>query len=156
VSDFDETYGSSVNARMASHVGEDPRPHVDDLERRGVPGPPPVEGAQWDELHRRWEHWDERAHAWVVVGEDAGDGVAPADENPLPAEVARELLHADEMEAVHPLLPDVARAPEPGSGPPGAQWNEVEERWERWDEASGSWVVATDEPSVAGAPDPAG
>ena len=28
-----------------------------------------MEGAQWDEVHRRWEVWDEAAGEWVVVGD---------------------------------------------------------------------------------------
>jgi hypothetical protein len=139
VSDFEETYGSSVNARMAAHAGEDLREPVDDVEREGVQGEPPVPGAQWDEVHDRWERWDEDAQAWVVVG-DAGDGVAPDEENPVPPLLARDLLHADEMDFQHMEVDDVARAAEPADGPPGAQWNEVEGRWDRWDEAAGTWV----------------
>jgi hypothetical protein len=140
VSDFEETYGSSVNARMAAHAGEGPHEPVDDIERTAAPqGDPPVPGAQWDELHRRWEHWDETAQAWVIVG-DPGDGVAPEDENTMTPTLARDLLHADEMELQHVEVADVARAAEPTEGPPGAQWNEVEGRWDRWDEAAGTWV----------------
>ena len=66
-------------------------------------------------------------------------------ENPVPAVVAREVLHADDLaDDAPPVIPDVPRAPEPGSGPPGAQWNEVADRWERWDEASETWVEAVD------------
>jgi hypothetical protein len=87
VGDFEETFGSSVNARMTSDVGEGPAEPVDDLERRAEPGIPPVAGAQ--------------------------------------------------------VVPDVHRASPSGPAPRGAQWNEVEDRWERWDEASESWVEAT-------------
>lgn len=128
---------------MASHVGEGPHEPVDDLDRTAVKGEPPVPGAQWDEIHRRWERWDDGAQAWVVVGDDAGDGVAPLDENPLTPTLARELLHADEVEAAHAPAVDVGRAPAPTEALPGAQWNEVAERWERWDEASEAWVDAT-------------
>ena len=70
-----------------------------------------------------------------------GDGVDPASENPLPPLLARELHLAEELEAEDlPPVPDVDRTPEPDEGPPGAQWNEVLARWERWDEASGAWV----------------
>jgi hypothetical protein len=140
VSDFDETYGSSVHARMAAHVGEGPADPVDDLARSAAPGDPPEPGAQWDEVHRRWERWDEDSQAWVVIG-DPGDGVAPEDENQMPPTLARDLLHADEMEGGHVPVADVARAAEPTEGPPGAQWNEVEDRWDRWDEAAGAWVA---------------
>jgi hypothetical protein len=141
VSDFEETYGSSVSARMAAHAGEGAHEPVDDVHRGAQEGEPPVPGAQWDELHERWEHWDEAAEAWIIVGDDTGDGVAPQDENPLPSLLARELLHADEQDLEHVTVADVARAAEPSDGPPGAQWNEVEGRWDRWDEATGAWVA---------------
>ena len=141
--EFGDAYGSSVNARMASHVGEGPHEPVDDLDRTGVKGESPVPGAQWDEIHRRWERWDDDAQAWVVVGDDAGAGVAPLHENPFTAILARELLHADALEGDQPApVPDVGRAPAPKDAPPGAQWNEVAERWERWDETSEAWVDA--------------
>jgi hypothetical protein len=141
VSDFEKTYGSSVNARMATHAGEGPSEPVDDVERTAAMGEPPVPGAQWDELHRRWEHWDEAAQAWMIVG-DPGDGVAPEDENTMAPTLARDLLHADDMEVGHESVPDVTRAAEPTEGPPGAQWNEVKGRWDRWDDAAGVWVAA--------------
>ena len=50
MSDFEETYGSSVNARMAAHAGEGHHEPVDDLGRGARRGEPPVPGAQWDEL----------------------------------------------------------------------------------------------------------
>lgn len=141
--EFDDTYGSSVNARMASHAGEGPAEPMDDLDRAPVLGEPPVPGAQWDEAHRRWERWDERTHMWVVVGDDAGDGMAPLDENPLTAPLARDILRTDELAAEQAVIPDVARTAARGAAPPGAQWNEVDGRWERWDEGSESWVDAT-------------
>jgi hypothetical protein len=55
--------------------------------------------------------------------------------------LARDLLHADEMELGHVEVADVVRAAEPAEGPPGAQWNEVEGRWDRWDDAAGAWVA---------------
>ena len=117
MSDFEETYGSSVNARMAAHVGEGPDEPVDDLARSAPQGDPPVPGAQWDELHRRWEHWDEASQAWVIVG-DPGDGIAPEDENQMAPTLARDLLHADEMEFQHMHVDDVARAPSPPKARP--------------------------------------
>lgn len=114
---------------------------VDDVARLPEPaGPPPVHGAQWDEVHGRWEVWDAAVEQWVVVG-DPGDGTTPATENPLPANLARE-LHDAELLAAHdrPVEPDVDRAPEPPVHVPGAQWNEIEARWERWDDAAGAWI----------------
>ena len=114
---------------------------IDDVPRIPEPaGGPPVHGAQWDEVHGRWEHWDADAEQWVVVGDDAGDGVAPEAENPLPAHLAREVHHAEELEARDEHLGDVDRAAEPPQHVPGAQWNEVEARWERWDDTAGAWV----------------
>jgi hypothetical protein len=147
VSDFEETYGSSVNARMASHVGEEPPHPVEDVGRNAVPGPPPVEGAQWDEVHSRWEAWDETAGEWTIVG-DPGDGVPIVDENQLPPLLARELLLADDLESHHDVVPDIERASPVGPAPRGAQWNEVTDRWERWDEASDAWVEAAVEPDA--------
>lgn len=141
MSDFEETYGSSVNARMAAHAGEGPAEPVDDLARAPIAGDPPVPGAQWDELHRRWERWDEATEAWVIVG-PSGDDVAPEEENPLTAVLARELRLADELEAAEEPVADVARTGAAGPAPEGAQWNEVAGRWERWDEATGAWVEA--------------
>jgi hypothetical protein len=142
VADSDDTFESSVHARMASHVGEGPEEPVDDVERVALPGDPPVPGAQWDEVHHRWEVWDEDASTWRIVG-DAGDGVPIADENPLPPLLARELLHAEEVEAAHLPVSDVDRSSPVGPAPRGAQWNEIEGRWERWDEATEAWVEAT-------------
>lgn len=107
----------------------------DEPERAPAAGERP-EGAQWDELHRRWERWGEEAGAWVALGE--GDAVAVEAENPLPPLLARELHHEEELPHEH--VPDVDRAPEPPSHVPGAQWNEVEARWERWDESAKAWV----------------
>lgn len=117
---------------------------VEDVPRSPEPGEPPVPGAQWDEVHRRWERWDDAGQAWVVVG-DGGDGIDPSDENPLPPLLARELQHAEELEAAEtedPVVPGVEAVPEPSEHPRGAQWNEVAGRWERFDAASGAWVPA--------------
>ena len=128
---------------MADQLGENPYHDVDDLDRAARPGDPPVPGAQWDEVHRRWEHWDEATGTWVVVG-DAGDGVDPAVENPLPSTLARELVHADDLTAGDEPYVDVERGAEPVQASPGAQWNEVEQRWERWDDTAAAWVPVTD------------
>lgn len=117
--------------------GERGEDQVIDL-RAPVPGDPPVAGAQWDGLHGRWERWDAAAERWVVVG-DAGDGIDPADENPLPAFLARELRLGDDIAETHHVI-DLDRAPRPTQPLPGAQWNEVLARWERWDEAASAWV----------------
>ena len=133
--------GAEGNVSIGEQMQAQPRQPVDDMARAAQPGEPPVEGAQWDEVHLRWEHWDEASRSWVVVGDVAGDGIAPADENPLPPLLARELHLAEDLEAedAEPVV-DVERTPEPDGGPPGAQWNEVLSRWERWDDASGAWV----------------
>lgn len=137
--------GSLGNQSIGEQMQDGEREPVIDEARAALPGEPPVEGAQWDELHRRWEHWDESSQQWVVVGADAGDGVAPEAENPLPAALARAEHHGEELEAAEPPdVVDIARTPEPGEGPPGAQWNEVRGRWERWDEATGAWVEAVE------------
>jgi hypothetical protein len=136
------------NQSIGEQMQEEPREPVTDEERAALPGEPPVEGAQWDELHQRWEHWDEATRTWQVVGGPGVGEADPAKENPLPPLLARELHVAEELEAEDgPAVPDVEREPEPDAGPPGAQWNEVLARWERWDDASGAWVEATDEPS---------
>jgi hypothetical protein len=132
--------------RIAAGMGEEPRRQVDDVEREPIEGEPPVPGAQWDEVHQRWEAWDEERQQWIVVGDAGGGGVDPEDENLLPPLLARELQHAEELEATDdPEVIDVERAPEPRSPVEGAQWNEVASRWERWDDATGTWVeVAAD------------
>ena len=139
--ELDETYGSSVNARMASHAGDGPPEPVEDVDRAPEGGEPPVKGAQWDEVHQRWEAWDDATEQWVVVG-DAGDGIDPSEENPYTAHLARELHHADEVIGDHEVVADIPRDAPPGPAPRGAQWNEVAGRWERWDEASASWIEA--------------
>jgi hypothetical protein len=117
------------------------RHHVVDLTRATPTTPPPEPGAQWDELHRRWERWDEDAQDWVIVG-DPGDGVDPTEENPLPAYLARELVLAEDIEEDEPHIIDVDRVATPPSPVEGAQWNEVVGRWERWDDDAQAWVEA--------------
>ena len=41
-------------------------------------GPPPVPGAQWDEIHARWIVWDQAEGGWVPVAGEA----PPADGAP--------------------------------------------------------------------------
>jgi hypothetical protein len=130
-----------VDVELVAAMQAEPHQPVVDVPRAAPEGDPPVEGAQWDEVHRRWEVWDAEAAAWVVVGDDQGSGVAPDEENPLPPQLAREVQRGAELEAAdEPPVPDVDRVPEPETAVPGAQWNEVEGRWERWDEAAGAWV----------------
>jgi hypothetical protein len=150
VGELEETFGSSVNARMASQAGDGPSEPVDDVPRAPERGVPPLDGAQWDEVHRRWEVWDQSTETWVVVGDDAGDGVSTADENPLPPLLAREVQHAEELAMEHQPVADVHRSSPQGPAPRGAQWNEVTDRWERWDEATGAWVEATVEAEAPG------
>jgi len=138
-------------AREGDAAGHDDD-RVIDLDRAALIGEPPVPGAQWDELHRRWEHWDEINERWVIVGDDRGSGVDPLSENPIPALLARELLRTAELEEDddEPKIVDIDRLAAPKHTVPGAQWNEVRGCWERWDDAAGTWVeVAVDTSSDA-------
>ena len=124
-----------------------------DLDRAAQPGSPPVPGAQWDELHRRWERWDEAAQGWRVVGA-SGEIVRPPSEGPVSSFLAGEVARsaqpevvvdtadaaADDDGRVHIL--DVDRLAAPPQPVPGAQWNEVRGRWERWDDVLEEWVEA--------------
>jgi hypothetical protein len=135
--------GGPINDDLRSHASitvsgiEDARRRtapIADVRRLPEPAQPPVEGAQWDEVHGRWERWDEATRSWVVVGDD-GDGVAPADENPLPPQLARALAGEPDPADAGPGV-----APEPSAGPSGAQWDEVRGTWVRWDAVAGAWV----------------
>jgi len=55
-----------------------------DVERTPVPGPPPVPGAQWDEIRACWERWDDVDGRWHVVAVHEGDH-----DEPVEAEVVR-------------------------------------------------------------------
>jgi hypothetical protein len=123
-----------------------------DLDRAAQPGSPPVPGAQWDELHRRWERWDEEAQGWRIVGA-SGDIVRPPSEGPVSAFLAGEVARAahtgepaaepdadDDDGRIHII--DVDRLAAPPQPVPGAQWNEVRGRWERWDDVLEEWVEA--------------
>ena len=122
-----------------------PSPHepdrVIDL-RSGGPGPAPVRGAQWNERRRRWEVWDDAARAWMIVGDEPGERILALDDAELPPLLARELLHAEEIDTPDHHVVDIDRAPPPPRPVPGAQWNEVVGRWEQWDQAVGAWVEA--------------
>lgn len=131
---------------------------VVDLDRAAQPGPPPVPGAQWDELHRQWERWDDDVQAWRVVGDagdDSGDIVRPPSEGPVSAFLAGEVARSGQPEAdtvvdtaaeddddgrIHVI--DVDRLAAPPQPVLGAQWNEVRGRWERWDDVLEEWVEA--------------
>jgi hypothetical protein len=142
-SEFGDGLKAGVNGRIAGHMDDEAvRPPVGDFDRAAVPGDPPVPGAQWDELYRRWEIWDDAAQDWVAVGDDLGASIAPGDENPLPAHLSRVTLAADDL-AIEHVPTSEHRQAEPDDAPAGAQWNEVLGRWERWDAAYGDWVEAT-------------
>lgn len=121
-----------------------------DLTRARQPDEPPVPGAQWDEVRGQWEVWDDAAQAWGVVGDQTGARILPLDELPMTPLLDRELHRADpvdESEEDHVI--DVDRLAAPTQAVPGAQWNEVVGRWERWDDAAGAWVEArADAPSA--------
>lgn len=120
---------------------------VDDVVRAPIPGPSPVPGAQWDEVHAHWEVWDRARACWHVVATaapyspvpDGEDDRPPAD---LDAIFAAGAVHAaashrtDDDEVVI----DLRSLPEPRGHPAGTQWNEVVGRWERWD--GNGWVPA--------------
>ena len=136
---------ANITARMTDQEVRHP---VEDIGRAPQEGSPPVPGAQWDEVHRRWERWDDAVDDWVVVGD--AEGIPPAEENPLPSLLAREVLLADEAAGEDVHVPDVGREPAPAQGPKGAQWNEIDARWERWDDAAGGWVEAVADPDEGG------
>lgn len=119
---------------MHDHDDDD---RIVDLDREVAYGEPPVPGAQWDELRQRWERWDEVAGHWVTVGDELGEPVLPPDA--IPSSLVQELLDEDDD---RPHIIDVDRMAAPSEAVPGAQWNEVVGRWERWDDAAGAWVDA--------------
>lgn len=126
---------------MAGRQNREPDDRIIDLRRVAPAGPPPVPGAQWDELRSQWVCWDEPSQRWLVVGGDGRAQPAP-DERLLPPRLARELLHAEEIDPIEDHVIDIDRIATPPRPMPGAQWNEVAGRWERWDAATGAWVEA--------------
>jgi len=103
----------------------------------------PVPGAQWDELHERWEFWDEATHSWHSVDAEGRHATRPEATGlpqiePLHASVSP--VPADAEEDERPHLLDLDRLAEPAVHVPGAQWNEVTGRWERWDDSAEAWV----------------
>ena len=127
-----------VVARNANDPMHDD-PHVD-LDRLAVPDDPPVPGAQWDEVHGRWEIWDEDAQAWFILTASGRERRPPVEA--IPSFLAREANRDDEIEDDVVHIIDVDRIVAPSQPVPGAQWNEVVGRWERWDDAAGAWVEA--------------
>ena len=104
-------------------------------------------GAQWDEVRAQWEVWDDAAHAWVAVGGGAGEQVLPLDE--MPVLPLLDLDGTDPVDEAKDHVIDIDRLAAPPQPIPGAQWNEVAGRWERWDDAASAWVEAhADAPSA--------
>ena len=101
-----------------------------------------MRGAQWDEVHRRWEVWDEATEEWTMVG-DAGDGVAIAERTRCRRCSRGTSCTPTSSRPPTTSVADVERASPVGPAPRGAQWNEITDRWERWDEATDAWVEAT-------------
>jgi hypothetical protein len=126
---------------MAGRENSEPDERIIDLRRVAPEGPPPIPGAQWDELRSHWVRWDESAQQWVVIGEHGETKVAPT-EPLLPPRLARELIRAEEIDPIEDHVIDIDRIAAPPQPVRGAQWNEVAGRWERWDEAAGAWVEA--------------
>lgn len=60
---------------------------------------------------------------------------------------ARIIFEDPEKQKRKPRTPvaDHLRHPKPGNPPePGAQWNELDGQWERWDEVAEDWVPLDD------------
>lgn len=136
-------------------VVDDPRDHaaqIIDLRTEAPRGTPPVAGAQWDERRGRWLVWHDEAQVWMVVDDRTGEMLAPVDDAGLPPTLLRELYHADEIDPPDSQVIDVDRLARPPQPVPGAQWNEVTGRWERWDDQAGAWVEALAEDSSGLAP----
>jgi hypothetical protein len=110
-----------------------------DLTRAPQPAEPPVPGAQWDEVRGQWEVWDDAAQAWTVLGDPTGAHVEPLHEVPL---LPPDLPLAHEADPAEQHVIDIDRLAAPSEPVPGAQWNEVTGRWERWDDVAGAWVEA--------------
>lgn len=117
---------------------------IDDVDRLPVPGAPPVPGAQWDEVHARWEVWDRSSAHWVVVAAAAAAMPVPVEE------MEREPAGLDSLFGTETPEPsgddrwiiDLRAQPTPGDQIAGVQWNEVVGRWERWDDRTGRWIPA--------------
>lgn len=119
---------------------QDDGDHIIDLDERSpLPPGPPVHGAQWDEVRRCWERWDDASGAWLLVG----TGVRVPDPE-VPLDLAASTSGVDRPPRGEPStdhIIDVDRLAPPPQEVPGAQWNEVMGRWERWDRATAAWVA---------------
>lgn len=81
----------------------------------------------------------------MIVGGERGERMLPLDGIPLPPPLlARELIRAEEIDPLEDHVIDIDRVATPPQPMPGAQWNEVLGRWERWDETAAAWVEASD------------
>lgn len=110
------------------------------VDRIPIPGPPPLHGAQWDEVRGVWMRWMD--DTWLVVEEHA-DGPhlgAPIEDIVIPAALAYDLAVAHELDLRHPEVVIDLTSPEPTVRVPHAQWNELAARWEAFDAATESWV----------------
>ncbi|MGQ0432189.1 MAG: hypothetical protein ACT452_07260 [Microthrixaceae bacterium] len=125
---------------MAEHTGN---PNADDrvidLDARRERSEAPVPGAQWDEVHGRWQHWDDVTQSWLVVG--AETPVPPPAIAPDIAMGATDMAALLQDEDPDDVVIDIDRLAAPPQPVPGAQWNEVMGRWERWDDAASEWVA---------------
>jgi hypothetical protein len=124
------------HVRATAVVEEHPRPPK--------PGPPPLTGAQWDEVRGQWIRWVDDETGWVVVEEHPDHAVLgdPVDDVVLPAGLAHDLVVSHDLDLRHDEVVIDLVAPEPTVRVPGAQWNEIMARWERWDWAANDWVEA--------------
>lgn len=123
-------------AHDAGHSLEEGR--IIDLDGHWAPPQAPVPGAQWDEVHGCWQRWDDATQSWLVVGAET-----PVPPPAIPADIA---MGAAEMAGLleddpDDLVIDVDRLAAPPQPVPGAQWNEVMGRWERWDDSAAEWVA---------------
>lgn len=125
---------------MAHDVGHSlEEDRIIDLAPYRAPSQAPVPGAQWDEVHGCWQHWDDATRSWLVVGADTP--IPPPAIAPDIAMGAAEMAGLLEDDDPDDLVIDVDRLAAPPQPVPGAQWNEVMGRWERWDDAAAEWVA---------------
>jgi hypothetical protein len=132
---------------VATGPAKDPRNDEPAIDPARAPRPdgPPVPGAQWDEVRAQWEVWDDDAHAWLAVG-GSGAQVLALDE--MPVLPPTDLDGTDPVDEAEDHIIDIDRLAAPPQPIPGAQWNEVAGRWERWDDAASAWVDASADASA--------